>query len=141
MGWFTPKRFKEKDRIKALEAATIISMIQIEIGAHGKAMYEKMHTYYALGYLFGLYQASLETIPSTELTQEDYTSHISQGFEKAYLTAKYGREMFDTASKHSGHPQFRTGVVDGAKDYVGTLNDKGYKPTLLAEFLLHSDPP
>ena len=141
MSWFAPKRFKEKDRMNALASATDIALIQIQIGAHGEALYEKMHTYYAMGYLFGLFQASLESITAKELTQEDYTSHISQGFEKAYVTAKYGREIFATAHKHSAHPQFRSGQVDGAQDYVGTLNEKDFKPTCLAEFLINSDPP
>lgn len=136
MKWFGKGRAKEAQRVKGIELGTKIIHMQFELGGQLAEFYDRCHTHYALGYCFGVYQASLEVVYTDSLKDSDYDAHIREGFCKAFLSEKVGSHNFDQIRRHIDNPECMTGRGNGASEYINIYKGTVDRPYELAQFLL-----
>lgn len=136
MSWFRKGDSIEKSRVQGIELGTSIIHMQFRLGGALKEFYSRSHTYYALGYCFGVYQASLEVAKSGKVTAEEYDTHIRQGFAAAFLSERMGNENFERIRGCIQQNECLSGRVDGAQEYLDIYQRKAERPYALAQFLL-----
>ena len=136
MGWFSKAKSEEKSRVESIELGTRIIHMQFELGGALKEFYARSHTYYALGYCFGVYQAAIEVAKNGKVSAEEYDAHIRQGFAAAFLSERMGNENFSRIRNHIQHAECLAGRVDGAQEYLDIYQKKEERPYALAQFLL-----
>jgi hypothetical protein len=138
MKFFTKKKFSESDRKAVLAQACRIVSMQIEASAAASDLYEKLHTYFALGYSFGALQASIETLTDKEISESEYSSHISEGFGVIYSSHTHGKKMYEVSRSHLNNSEFKSGQTEGINEYINILNKKTERPYELALYLHNS---
>ena len=136
MSWFRKGKSEEKSRIEGIELGTRIIHMQFELGGALKEFYARSHTYYALGYCFGVYQAALDIVKKGNVSGEEYDAHIRQGFAAAFLSDRTGNENFNAIRNHIEHAECLAGRLDGTQEYLDIYQRKETRPYALAQFLL-----
>lgn len=138
MGWFGKKKFSEPARKAALARACKIITMQIQVSSGASEVYEKLHTYFALGYCFGVLQASIESLTQDNLSETEYATHISEGLGVVFESPEHGQRQYAVSRKYLEVEEFKAGQVEGATEYINILNGKSERPYELAMFLHNS---
>ncbi len=139
MKWFTRGKSIEKERLKGIELGTKIIHMQFQLGGCLPEFYSRSHSYYSLGYCFGVYQAGLEIVKTGDISGAEYDAHIRQGFAATFLSERVGNENFDGIRRHIYQAECNAGREDGISEYVTIYKNNSERPYALAQFLLSGE--
>lgn len=127
---------KRKARQLALDKACRLLTNQIQGSAAIDQFFEKSHNLWALGYCFGMLQASLEVAdPEAKLSDSEYRSHIGAGLGLVYANEAFGVVQYHVGLSSMDNDQFHAGRIAGATEYVQVLNAKGDQAHELLRYL------
>ncbi len=143
MGLFSAavnKVLDERERKAAISRAKAVIESQTKPAEEaGVDVFLANQTYFGLGYLFGVFQASLETLPSSagkQITQQQYHRHVQEGFSGIFPSKSIAQKQFQLALQYWTHDACEAGRRCAAQDWVDMSNQQGYRPKRYAEYLV-----
>lgn len=127
---------KRKVRQAALEQACKLITTQIHAASGIDDFFKKSKNLWALGYCFGMLQASLEAADTeAKLYELDYQSHISTGLGRVYAEENLALLFYRVGLSSMGIDRFHEGFVAGATELVQVLNTKSDQAHGLLHYL------
>ena len=128
---------KKRTRQTALNEACQLLTKQIHSASEIDQFFEKAHNKWALGYCFGMLQASLESSDiSAKLTDSDYQDFISTGLGAVYANEIQGLLQYRIGLSSMNNTDFHDGLLVGATEYVQVVNAKGNIACGLSRYLI-----
>lgn len=127
---------KRKVRQAALEQACKLITTQVHAASDIDNFFRKSKNLWALGYCFGVLQASLEAAGTkAKLHERDYQSHISIGLGRVYAQENLAPLFYRVGLSSMGIDQFHEGRVAGATELIQVLNTKSDQAHGLLHYL------
>lgn len=115
---------KSKARKLAMDKACALISSQIQAASGIDGFFEKSQNLWALGYSFGMLQASLEADDlKTNFTQSEYREHIGTGLGIVYANDALGVVYFHVGLSSMGNDQFESGQYAGGSEYLRVIQD------------------
>ncbi|HGO9799612.1 TPA: hypothetical protein ACLEB8_004800 [Pseudomonas aeruginosa] len=127
---------KRKIRQASLEHACRLITKQMHAASGIDDFFNKSKNLWALGYCFGMLQASLETADAeAKLQDSDYQVHVSSGLGRVYAEENLGLLFYRVGVSSMRLDQFHQGRIAGATEFVQVLNVKGDQAHGLLHYL------
>ena len=136
MSLFSKKKPPQNPLETGMQLGVEIIDMQLRLAANSKDFYDRLHTDYALGYCFGIYQAALEVVEKGSISAETYNKYIRTGFIRTFANENIGTRNFDYIRQRIQQPDCAVGRNDGAAEYVEFYNKKTTRGYALVQFLL-----
>lgn len=130
------KSQKAKSRTASLDRACMVLCAQMQNASGVDEFMKKAKNLWALGYCFGMLQASLETVdPEAKLDKLDYQKHVGAGLGRVYADEALARLYFEVGVSSMRIEQFHEGRIAGATEYLKLHNEKSVQASGLTQYL------